>query len=239
MWNIKARSALGAVTIVASLLLANISVGLEYAPNKRLNAKIGVGVLNKITFTGDNLSEVVGNESEYFIKGDEAGNAYLTPQIREGNIYLTLLAKSGRSQDMNLQVVGKSAQSIVINFPSEMEDNAEVLKSTPRIEGKVVNLMRNLSNSDMRESSALWSFEEAGLVVTANIKQQSSDLTGIRGFVTNNSKGEYVVSEKNLARMVIMNFLAKNMSIRHIAAISVSKGKIAPGGKAEIYIIWR
>ena len=160
--------------LVLILVFSQAALALDYNPHKRLSAEIGHNVLNKITVAGDELAEVVGNDAFYAIKSDSAGNVYITPSL-EGDIILTVVTASGRSQDLRL-VVKKDAAHVSINFPKMRQAKLES-------HGEIVNLIRNLSELPIT-NQALWIKEQADLKITALVQRSFGEYKGVRGLIS-------------------------------------------------------
>jgi hypothetical protein len=122
------------------ILLASISlagVKHNYIAGEKVKTLVSNHSANRIEFSGQSISEVIGDESQYQLISDKHGsNIFILPKVAVGKtIAVSLITTSGLVQDMELVVSDISSQNIIIELAkpqiktSEAADVAEIIKA--------------------------------------------------------------------------------------------------------------
>ncbi|MCC2646636.1 MAG: hypothetical protein K0R02_701 [Rickettsiaceae bacterium] len=94
----------------------------EANSKRRLEANIGEATQNRIFIEGDSILGVAGDESKYEWIADNlnTGNLFIIPKVKTGDrIELSLLTKSGLTQDLSLKVTNKDSHTIILTHPAK------------------------------------------------------------------------------------------------------------------------
>ena len=121
-----------AISTLPSITLGDDLVAKEYSitPNKRIEAVIAGGELNRI-YTGSlEIMEIVGDESKYSLHwSSDYRNFFIFPKVEVGEIIeISLVTSGGITQDIRFTVGDCSARSI---FLSKGIDNAKNSSNFP------------------------------------------------------------------------------------------------------------
>lgn len=91
---------------------------LKLSSSKRIEADICADSMNRITVANDRITQIFGDEGTFESQNDEAtGQIFLKPTLQNGSksLSITLITEQGVTQDLTLQPIAKSAQTIILN----------------------------------------------------------------------------------------------------------------------------
>jgi hypothetical protein len=110
----------GIIILGANVLIGHLSHAaqeLNLSQDSNLKASISTKGVNHISVLNDRIDEVIGNDEEYQIEGDnETGHVFITPKNKNGGvIHVTITTEKQVVQNLDLKVDDKiSPQSIIL-----------------------------------------------------------------------------------------------------------------------------
>lgn len=232
IYQVVAYASTAAPAIVGNT--SNHAQEVEFTPNKKIEAVIGEGELNRIQVKNNELMEVVGDESKYSLhwSGDYR-NVFIRPKIAAGEtIELSLVMAGGLAQDIRFTIGDVTAQTIFIGTPSNRHQQIlteeRLLKSEialmlramiDEVKDKyyVINIERYLSSAETNKTS-----------IRQVKAYRYKDLSGAVLQLINNSDKEIELREQDFSTI-----------FKSTVAVDIESRFIAPKQLGRIFIITR
>lgn len=221
-----------AYLIVAGLLslvstIASSAQVLQGRPDDTLSASISRMEPTLIRIEGRKIRNIFGEEKAFFAVPDkEAGTVYITPgdETRK-TVTLFVTDDAGKTWKLLLIVTDGPADSIVIKGQGSAAPVARPGKEMARTQAikRVVLALESDRDGDtdarqLDQIVPLWSE-----VLFVLVKEVDGALKGQRYLLTNISKAEMVIDERELYR-------------RGVVAVSVEQPVLSPGVSTNVYI---
>jgi type-F conjugative transfer system secretin TraK len=120
------KSSLIVLCLMAVCLPAvQASQTIVLAENKRLEAKICAGSMNRLAVANDRITQIFGDEGTFESQNDDnLGQVFLkpTPENGEKSLSLTLITEQGVTQDLTLHPTAASATTLILKHSSAKQN---------------------------------------------------------------------------------------------------------------------
>lgn len=105
----------------------NASHTLTLKPGERIKAPISSDSMNRLSVSGDRITQVFGDSESYELQADEnTGQIFLKPTSQNGNkpLAISLITESGVTQDLTLDPKEGDAKTITLKAPVTIPTSA-------------------------------------------------------------------------------------------------------------------
>lgn len=202
---------------------------IELDVEKKIEAVIGANVANRIEVKGEDLLEVVGDESKYQLKWNKNHRSiYLVPKAEVGEVIeLSLMLVSGQVQDLRLTIGDVLARTIVL---VSKNDQAEFYETLEKAE---IRALLKAMVKDENPNNKYWLSEEKIKLITSKEKYISQireykygELIGRVIEIENKGKSELIIREGEIKEI-----------IPEVKLVSFSKRILGAREKAKLFVI--
>ncbi len=126
-FNKKTQAAL-MVCLLSGTVMAHTQV-LTFAENQRLEARIGLEVMNRLAVANDRILNIFGDEGTFVTQSDEqSGQVFIkvSPENGDKPLALTLITENGITQDLKLIPTQTEASTVILKSAKPL-----VMQGTP------------------------------------------------------------------------------------------------------------
>jgi ribosomal protein L19 len=213
---------------------ANI-ISYDYQPGAVIKSWLSSDSINRIEFSGQSVSEVIGDEAKYQLITDKQGkNIFILPKVLSGESFnISLISTSGLVQDMQLTAGNIEGQSILIEFSSqegkalEHKDVADMLRSMKSgRKGKYYVQEHNIKIATDLIGELVADSNPANIEVFKKKTYRFNEFMGVVLSVRNKGKTSILLSEEDFSK-VFTGTIATN----------IESNLLGPGSKGLVLIV--